>query len=311
VTEGTVLVLGIPSEPPVAAVLPELSRQRIPHVMVDQRQLVSGGALSWWNDGAAGGQVYTDGRAVSLDEVVGVYTRMVSWAELPEVRGDPLGLELVQATHRAIEGWLGVTPACVVNRTVANDSNNSKPYQALLIREYFASPETMVTNDPERAREFLAEHGEVVFKSISGERSIVTSFRDDDLQRLDRLANGPVQFQEKVNGFDVRVHVVGGEVFATRVESDGVDYRYDAEGAQMSSIELPGGVAAKCVALTRRLALEFSGIDLRFTDDDRVVCFEVNPSPAYIAYEAVTGQPIAAALARHLADRYRPGAGSG
>jgi hypothetical protein len=31
------------------------------------------------------------------------------------------------------------------------------------------------------------------------------------------------------------------------------------------------------------------------------VCFEVNPSPAYVVYEDTTGQPIAAAIARRLA----------
>ena len=63
---------------------------------------------------------------------------------------------------------------------------------------------------------------------------------------------------------------------------------------------LPDNVATKCVALTRRLGLELSDIDLRLADDGRVVCLEVNPSPAFIAYEEVTGQPIAAAIARRL-----------
>jgi hypothetical protein len=49
------------------------------------------------------------------------------------------------------------------------------------------------------------------------------------------------------------------------------------------------------------LGLRFSGIDLRALESGEVVCFEVNPCPAYAYYEGHTGQPIAAALARHLA----------
>lgn len=49
--------------------------------------------------------------------------------------------------------------------------------------------------------------------------------------------------------------------------------------------------------------MELPGIDPRLTDDGRFVCFEVNPSPAHTVYEEATGQPIAAALARHLSLR--------
>jgi glutathione synthase/RimK-type ligase-like ATP-grasp enzyme len=74
----------------------------------------------------------------------------------------------------------------------------------------------------------------------------------------------------------------------------------------MTPLQLPAEIAAECVAVTRRLGLELSGVDLRFADDGRVVCFEVNPSPAYIVYEDQTGQPIAAAIARRLISASSP-----
>ncbi|WP_406229989.1 hypothetical protein [Nocardia sp. NBC_01009] len=69
------------------------------------------------------------------------------------------------------------------------------------------------------------------------------------------------------------------------------------------SVTIPDEVGEQCVRLTRRLGLELSDIDLRFADDGRIVCFEVNPSPAYIVYEDATGQPISAGLAWHLQAR--------
>jgi glutathione synthase/RimK-type ligase-like ATP-grasp enzyme len=48
------------------------------------------------------------------------------------------------------------------------------------------------------------------------------------------------------------------------------------------------------------MGLLVAGIDLRHTPDDRWVCFEVNPSPAFVFYEEATGQPIANAIARAL-----------
>lgn len=298
---GFALVLGITHEPPVAAVVRELTRMHLPHALIDQRSLAAGSVTTWWEDGETGGVIEVEGTEIPLEDVTGVYTRLTTWADLPNVVADPKMLEHVYHLHEAVESWLEVTSARVINRTSANDTNNSKPYQALLIRDHFDIPATLVTNDAEQVEEFRREFGHVVYKSISGERSIVTSFTDSDVERLALLANAPTQFQEHVSGVDVRVHVVGPQVFATRVESDAIDYRYDESGGgSMTPFDLPDNIATECVALTHRLGLELSGIDLRFADDGRVVCFEVNPSPAYIAYEEVTHQPIAAAIAGHL-----------
>ena len=58
-------------------------------------------------------------------------------------------------------------------------SNNSKPYQALLIQALgFAVPETLVTTDPDAVLAFWQRHGTVVYKSNSGIRSIVSRLTD-------------------------------------------------------------------------------------------------------------------------------------
>jgi hypothetical protein len=68
----------------------------------------------------------------------------------------------------------------------------------------------------------------VVYKSTSGARSIVEEVDAAALARLDDIRWCRVQFQAYVEGVDVRVHVVGHRVFATRVASDAADYRYAA-----------------------------------------------------------------------------------
>lgn len=299
---GFALVLGVTHEPPVAAVTRQLAYMNVPHILIDQRLLAVGDASTWWDNGSSGGVLEMHGTRVPLDEVTGVYTRLTTWADLPNVGEDPEALQHAYRIHQAVESWLEATSACVINRTSANDTNNSKPYQALLIRQHFDIPATLITNDRERVQTFREEFGEIIYKSISGERSIVTAFAEDDIDRLALLANAPTQFQELVSGVDVRVHVIGSEVFPTRVESDAIDYRYDhaTGGGSMTAFDLPDNIATECITLTRRLGLELSGIDLRLADDGRVVCFEVNPSPAFIAYEDVTSQPIAAAIARRL-----------
>jgi glutathione synthase/RimK-type ligase-like ATP-grasp enzyme len=100
--------------------------------------------------------------------------------------------------------------------------------------------------------------------------------------------------------------VVGDRVFATRIESAAVDYRYASqEGIPviMHEMTLPEDVAALCVLLARGLDLVLAGIDLKETPGGDYICLEVNPAPAFIFYEAATRQPISTAVARILAGR--------
>ena len=191
------------------------------------------------------------------------------------------------------------------HRSPPQGSNVSKPYQAQLIRRQgFAIPETLVTNEPELVHEFVSRHGRVVYKSISGTRSIVQTLASSDLSRLEQIRWCPVQFQAYVPGTDARVHVIGDEVFATAIHSDATDYRYAAreelDTVRLAAIELADELAERCVTLARVLQLPFAGIDLRLGPDGEATCFEVNPSPAFTFYELSTGQPIARALARYL-----------
>ena len=136
--------------------------------------------------------------------------------------------------------------------------------------------------------------------SASGVRSIVRRVGDEQLARLDRLRDGPAQFQAFVPGRNVRVHTVGNSVFATAIESDAVDYRYahlDGLTARLRPVELPAAVNDACLRLAQACDLLFAGIDLKETPSGEFVCFEVNPCPGFLYYERHTGQPISLAVA--------------
>jgi len=301
-----ILLCGITSEPPLAMVRDALVRLGAPQVTFDQRRFADA-ALEFEVPGGDG-SLKVAGRTYRLEDIAGVYLRVMDHRQLPEVRDEPEGSPRVRACddlHAALISWTEVAQGRIVNRAGAMASNMSKPYQAQLIAAHgFSVPETLITNDPELVLEFRRRLGRVVYKSISGVRSIVQELRDDDLPRLGRIRWCPVQFQEYVPGTDVRVHVVGDAVHATEVHSEATDYRYAADqvgtSAELQATTLDDAVAERCVVLTRSLGLAFAGIDLRLAPDGRVVCFEVNPCPAFSYYEAHTGQPIALSVARHL-----------
>jgi glutathione synthase/RimK-type ligase-like ATP-grasp enzyme len=200
--------------------------------------------------------------------------------------------------------WADLASARIVNRPAAMAMNSSKPYQAGVIRRSgFDVPATLMTTDPDAVREFHLDHGEVIYKSLSGVRSIVSRLDAKDSERLGRVRWCPTQFQQYIDGVDWRVHVIGEDVFGCEVLSDADDYRYAARQGhtvELRPVDVPDDVAERCVSLTHALGLDVSGVDLRRDREGRWYCFEVNPSPAFSYYQRGTGQPIDAAIAAFL-----------
>lgn len=190
--------------------------------------------------------------------------------------------------------WSELTPALVVNKPSKMASNNSKPYQSAMIRGLgFRIPDTLITTEPIAALEFWKKHGRVIYKSISGVRSIVSRLTLEHLERLENVSNCPTQFQEYIEGKEYRVHIVGDKVFACQIISPSDDYRYAALQGQTVDIRscvLPPDIAARCKRLASHLGLSVAGIDLRCTSDDKWYCFEVNPSPAFTYYQEASGR---------------------
>jgi RimK-like ATP-grasp domain len=306
-----IVLCGIPSETSQVRLMRALDERGTPYRFVNQRRTLS--SVIRLEHGANGapldGVIEHDGWSLALHDVSGLYLRFMDDRLLPELAGEPPDSPVraaCRAFHDLVGQWAEVADTRVLNRYSAMGSNFSKPYQLQMIVEHgIGVPDTLVTNAPQLVRAFHAKHGRVIYKSISSERSIVKELDAGDLDRLDMIGWCPVQFQERVEGTDVRVHTIGQQVFATAITTGATDYRYAhrqiGEAASFEAIELPGETAARCVALARGLGLGFAGIDLRITPEGRVICFEVNPSPVYSYYEAQTGQPIAEAVAAYLA----------
>jgi hypothetical protein len=286
----------------------ELGRLGVPVRSLDQRHVL-GTTVTLSVGTTVSGEVCVDGDRVDLTHVAAAYLRPHDSRQVAAVTATAAGGPEEQhaaAVDAALLCWADVTPAYVVNRPGAQTSNGSKPFQlALIARGGFTVPETIVTNDPAEAADFADRHGEVIFKSVSGIRSRVRRLTPSDMGRLPDITCCPTQFQRRVPGTDVRVHVVGAEVFATEVTCEADDYRYAARQghapAELSAAQLPEEIAARCRRLAADLGLPVAGIDLRRSPDGEWYCFEVNPSPAFSYYEAAAGQPVAAAVAALLA----------
>jgi hypothetical protein len=298
-----ILVCGGLADGVTELVCARLQDSGYPYRLLDLARYPTGYRIAWrWTDAGPAGTIAGPDWALDLETLTGVYVRFLGPDGRLPLLGDPeVAAALQLEADAGLVALLENLTCPVVNRIGGGMSNNSKPYQALLLRRAGLSvPTTLVTNDPTAARAFHAEHGDVVYKSASGIRSIVRRLGPAQQARLGLLRFGPAQFQAYVPGRNVRVHTVGDAVFATRIETEAVDYRYahlDGLDVAMTTATLPPAVEAACLRAARELDLLFAGIDLKETPQGEYVCFEVNPCPGFIYYERHTGQPISAALA--------------
>lgn len=302
-----ILLCGIPTEPPLALVREALDRRQARYLIFTQRHIGQAQIHFEIAPDGISGQLRIGAEAVDLASIRGVYTRLMDDAALPEIRSlpqySPVRLHS-RRLHTTLLEWMEVTPARVVNRCAPMATNSSKPYQMQSIREHgFRVPDTLITNDPECVQRFQANRPRLIYKSASSVRSIVHTLDPEDSARLQRIRWCPTQFQEFVEGVNVRVHVVGDRVFATRIETDAIDYRYasrDGKEAKLSPVDLDEDVSHRCAVLANFLGLPFAGLDLKITPHDEVFCFEVNPSPGFSYFQQETGEPIADAVAEYL-----------
>lgn len=211
---------------------------------------------------------------------------------------------------------LSCLDAYVLDPVEALTGTGYKPrIQRLAAREGLDTPRTLVTNDPDAARDFVRAHpagaicklidsGSVGLEGASFPTTVVT---DDDLAHMEGLTLAPMMFQELLaKELELRITVIGAQVFVAAVPTgDAVDVRSDPAliDGYRAYDGLPDAVRARLMKLLDRLGLDFASVDLVKTRDDRWVLLEVNSTSYFDHIERAAGLPIAGAVADLLLGR--------
>jgi glutathione synthase/RimK-type ligase-like ATP-grasp enzyme len=187
----------------------------------------------------------------------------------------------------------------IYNPLTASDALR-KPFQiATLEAAGLPVPRTLWTNDPDAVRRF-AEGRAIVYKPLAGGAATrVLEAKDLTEDRLARLANSPVTFQELLPGKDLRVYVLDDEVIAAyEIDASEVDFR----GHEQSIVAFrpDAALAALCVRAARVLSLRFSGMDVKADADGRPRFLELNASPMFIGFDQRAGTDVLGALVARL-----------
>lgn len=305
-----ILFTGIPSESPLRLAISAAEENNIPHVVLDQRAMHYSNLSIGFINNKFTATLQLHDNDYNLEKFSGIYYRTMDTMSMPHA--DPASLRYIGADNvqkmallqQQLLYWMDITRVRILNAPWAMASNLSKPYQAQLINEAgFAIPPTCITSDTNALKQFQQQYPSLIYKSVSSVRSIVKELPADNEKMLGRLQYLATQFQQKLTGTNIRVHVAGDVLFATRIETEVTDYRYagrENKTATLSPFRLPKKIEQGCFLLSKNLGLTLCGIDLFLADNDEYYCFEVNPSPGYSYYQHATGQDIAGAIARWL-----------
>jgi len=179
-----------------------------------------------------------------------------------------------------------------------SDHDTKAQFYEKLRAHQFPVPETLTTNDPQRALAFVDYHKEVVVKPSVGVGS-TRLFTIQDRERLNQIRLCPLMMQKRIAGDTLRVNIVGDSVvLALRVLGSGktVDSRTAPQGFDF--VKLPDAEEERIVKANRMLGLHYAAWDIIEAKDGGYIYLDCNPGP-YILW---TGDVFSRIVMEQLAE---------
>ena len=195
----------------------------------------------------------------------------------------------------------------------------NKVYQQLLAKEIgLKIPKGVITNSPGDFQEFAKRNNadSIVKPVYSGQigwpemHSVVFTSKLAALPGADQIEVCPSYLQERIEKkYDVRVTVIGEEVFSARIDSQSnqetmTDWRVGENILPHEAIFLPEYIKEKCIELLRKLNLQFGAIDFIETPRGEYIFLEINPNGQWAWIETQTGMPISDTIAKQLVNEH-------
>lgn len=177
----------------------------------------------------------------------------------------------------------------------------------------FSVPETLVSSERSELLAFANSFKDIIIKPLKSgrirdrdhDRLIYTNKLDPShLENLSQFDLTPCIFQRQIEKeYEIRVTVVGDQVFAARVDSQlhpetKIDWR--KKKLKFKEYILPSGIMSKCINLVNDLNLYFGAIDLIKSTDGQYYFLEINPNGQWAWIEMDTQQPIADCIINFL-----------
>ncbi|MDP3729356.1 MAG: hypothetical protein Q8R26_01185 [bacterium] len=260
------------------------------------------------------------GRTVCIEEIGSIWLRRRSFPN--DIKNSPEYLHSFlesEWTSFSRNLWSLLDSKFWISHPFAIDSAKDKARQLRIAKEIgFCVPKTIFTNSSRNVMTLLDKHKKCIYKphncgpiAPNSDKTIFTnviskqSLSDPSINK--ELMICPGIFQEYIEKkYELRITVVGEKVFATKIDSQkskksSVDWRrYDFKNVPHSDFILPDSDKNLCIALTKKLGLQFGAIDAIITPEEKLIFLEINANGQWAWIQLLTHQPIAAAIAELL-----------
>ncbi|MBY0596508.1 ATP-grasp domain-containing protein [Bacillus bingmayongensis] len=238
-----------------------------------------------------------NGKVIDIDNVRSIFIRsnMIFTPQLVNTPYIDTYNEQMQFKSQIenLRSWLQIMQLNGV-RMINPPADHSKYFQLYkLIHAGLPIPKTCITNSYKRLEEFIKSTDRIVYKPLVG-GYYCREVNGDELLKMKSLNLEPVIFQEYIEGKDIRVYTLDGEILsAHEIQRESnkstIDYRTDPMFSKgklnYKMIHLPSSIENVCLEAAKILGLEFSGIDLKLNNKGEFYLLECNSMPMYLDLE--------------------------
>ncbi len=316
-----ILILTHSEDPHADSVCKYLSERGINTFRVETERLSENYKLTF-NSNSLTYSISNGGEEIQIDDSWNIWNRRVM---NPDVRkGLPRNITdiIFDESEKAWDGLLMSHKGKVVNRPQNHLYANNKIDQMKFVSRFDSSvliPDTLVTNDPKKVREFYDKHkGNICFKlhkgavveSSEGRKTVYTNkVTREQMANANLISSHPCFFQEYVEkDFEVRVVVTdsGHEAIAIHSQNSEIskiDYRkYDFENVPYEPIESSLDVKNVCSEMLKYYGLHFGVFDFIKSKEGKDIFLELNPNGQWLWLEEQSGHDLTSIVANNLLD---------
>ncbi|MCO8125509.1 hypothetical protein NHH03_27470 [Stieleria sp. TO1_6] len=182
----------------------------------------------------------------------------------------------------------------LLNRETTGDANN-KSRNLMLARQLgFVIPETVVLGQLSPLATMPNPDRKIIKPLAGGDHAAIVSDICNDADRLCSLV--PQFVQEKLDGENIRVFSIGGQLFAFHLQTTEIDYRTD-EAVEVHSMPVPPVIMDLTQRLVDAIGFDYCALDFRcrsgFADP---VFLEINSFPMFVAFDDACENQLADAI---------------
>lgn len=186
----------------------------------------------------------------------------------------------------------------LLNRDTVGAANNKSRNLRLAIECGFEIPQTTVLADMSPLATMPDAHSRIIKPLAGGDHAQQVSDVQHDGDRLAELV--PQFVQSKLDGENIRVFSIGGNLFAFHLQTDQIDYRTD-DSVQVTRIEVPPKIIDSTQQLVERIGFDYCALDFRCRDGfSEPVFLEVNSFPMFVAFDDAGENCLADAVLKFL-----------